>query len=81
MVNNRTNSLLKNKEVFDKSKRIYTQILRDSGFKHFLNFELKSQVVPSNRNRKKIIYYNPPFDSCAKHIKFKPRVICFAKCK
>ena len=32
MVNNRINGQSKNKEVFDKSKPIYNQISRDSGF-------------------------------------------------
>ena len=41
MVNNRVNSLSKNKEVFDKSRTIYYQILRNNGFKKSLNFKLK----------------------------------------
>ena len=67
MVNNRINGLSKNKEVFDKSKPLYNQILRDSGFKQSLNFELKTKVAPRKRHRKrKIIYYNPPFDIAVK---------------
>ena len=67
MVNKRINGLSKYKEVFDKSKPLYNQIIRVSGFKQSLYFELKTKVVPRKRNRKrKIIYYNPPFDIAVK---------------
>ena len=53
--------------MYDKSKPIYNQILKDSGFKQSLNFDFKTKVVPGKRHRKrKIIYYNPPFDISAK---------------
>ena len=62
LVNSRINGLSKNKEVFDKSKLIYNQTLRDSGFKRSLNFELITKVEPRKRHRKrKIIYYNSTF--------------------
>ena len=65
--NKRINGLSKNKQLFDKCKPTYNQILRASGFKQSLNFELKTKVVPRKRNRKrKIIYYNPPFDISVK---------------
>ena len=67
MVNNRINSLSKNKEVFVKSKPIYNKTLRDSAFRNSLNFELKTKLEPRNRHRKReFIYYIQPFDISAK---------------
>ena len=57
MEKNRTNGLSKHKEVFHKSKPLYNQILKDSGFKQSLNFELKTKVVPRKRYRKRKISY------------------------
>ena len=67
MVNDTINGLSKNKEVYDKSKPLYNQILSDSDFKQALNFELKTKVVPHKCHRKrKRNYYNPPFDIAVK---------------
>ena len=54
MEKNRTNGLSKHKEVFHKSKPLYNQILKDSGFKQSLNFELKTKVgvMPQKKKHK-----------------------------
>ena len=64
---NKNPTHLRRVPVYDKSKPLYNQILRDSGFKQSLNNELKTKVVPrkSHRNRK-IIYYYPSFDVAVK---------------
>ena len=64
MIENRLSDLSCNKEEFNKIKPIYDNALSQSGFNEKIKFTKRSQ---NNRNRqRKIIWFNPPFNSQTK---------------
>ena len=59
MVNNKTNSLSKDKELFDKSKPFTTRTLGTVLYHLKTAKTTKAKTAPRKRNRKrKIMYYN-----------------------
>ena len=60
MVNKRLNELSCDKEEFEKVKTSYENALKNSGFKEKLEFK-NNEKTKRNRKRK-IIWFNPPFD-------------------
>ena len=62
-VNSRLSNLSSNETLFDKAKQPYESALKTSGYNHNLNF-IKTNPAPKNKNRKrKIIWFNPPYNA------------------
>ena len=61
MINKRLNEISCNKEEFEKVKNEYDDALKKSGFDEKLEYK---KINKKKRNRtRKIIWFNPPFDS------------------
>ena len=60
-VNKRLSELSSNENVFDRSKPVYQQALNDAGYKHNLTYTKPTSSKPRNRQRKNILWFNPPF--------------------
>ena len=65
-VNKRLNELSSNEEVFDRSKPVYQQALNDAGYQYNLTYAKPTTPKPRNRQRKNILWYNPPFSKSVK---------------
>ena len=62
-VNSRLSNISSNEKLFDKAKQPYESALKTSGHSHKLNF-IKTDSAPKNKNRKrKIIWFNPPYNA------------------
>ena len=66
MVNKNNSDLYCDKPEFDKAKTIYESVLESSGYVTTMKFE-KDNCNNQNTNRKrKIIWFNPPFNQQVK---------------
>ena len=67
-INKRLSEISCDKEHFDRAKEPYEIALRDSGYVTKLNFQKKDETTekPKRKRQRKIIWYNPPFNSQVK---------------
>ena len=64
-VSKRISTILSSKEIFGNSKIKYDNALKISGYKERLVYE-NSSVNESEKKRKHIIWYNPPYSANVK---------------
>ena len=64
MINNRISSISSNKHQFDKSKQVYEDALKASGYDVSMKYDEKKK---KRRNRKRnVLWFNPPFSKNVK---------------
>ena len=64
MINRRISDLSCNEEEFNKAKGQYEASLSNSGHESTLKYDVR-RTPRRNRNRK-VIWFNPPFNSCVR---------------
>ena len=60
-INRRLSALSSNKETFDIAKPLYVKALISSGFNANLHYYEENTTTPTKRNRKRNIWFNPPY--------------------
>ena len=60
-VNKRLSSLSSDKASFDQTAPLYQKALDDGGYKYNLSYEPTTNARRKNRQRKNVLWYNPPF--------------------
>ena len=61
MINKRLSDLSCSSEEFDKSKIVYGEALKKSGYNKVLEYEDVDRPRSKNRRKRKILWYNPPY--------------------
>lgn len=64
-INSRIASISCNEEEFSKAKPVYEDALKKSGYKHKMEFET-AETKPSRSRKRKVIWFNPPFNQNVK---------------
>ena len=64
MIQDRISSLSYSQEEFDNGKDVYVKSLKESGFNVNINYNhnAKSDTISPKNRKRKIIWFNPPFD-------------------
>ena len=65
MINNRLSNISSNQEVFDLNKQPYQAALNTSGHKYKLEYK-QNQQKNKRKHTRKVIWYNPPWNSSVK---------------
>ena len=66
MVNKRLQELSSSKNEFKSAKGIYNSALKSSGYSHNLSYEKEHNTNQSTQQKKKVIWFNPPFNKSVK---------------
>lgn len=61
MINKRISSLSSNQEIFNNTKTIYEDALKDSGYNSTLTFNPDNKIQGRKNRSRQIIWFNPPF--------------------
>ena len=62
MVNKRISALSCDEQEFDKAKTVYEAALKSSGHRENMKFEINGQSNQNTTRRRKIIWFNPPYN-------------------
>ena len=60
MIDKRLKRLSTDPQTFDNAKHSYQVALRQSNFKHKLEYENKTSPVDKRKQTRKIMFFNPP---------------------
>ena len=66
MVNKRLQELSSNKNEFESAKGIYDSALKSSGYIQNLSYERKHNTDQCKQRKRKVIWFNPPFNKSVK---------------